>query len=655
MNVGATSRAESSPAPHVAIIGSGGMGRLLAGLLAPDVGALTLVDSRFTSPEGAVDLALDGLVRALRNISADWRYSRVDPTHAILTGAGRVVTIECLPPADSERVLRLVDVVVLALPYHGESQFDAAVTPYVSILQPGVLVTDTASLKVGPLRVLEARVPPTCDLLGMHPIFGPGVMDVTGQVVALTSASDARPVSPWRTWLTETLVRRRLLLTPCTAEEHDLAMTHVQALAHFVLLSLARCIVRGNVEPSDLLPFRSPVFEPLVYLAARVAILAWDSPETYVAIQRQAGAAEIREQFVAAAQELRTVIDSDSDDGTVDQPSPSIEELLVKTGAYWGHLPTDLKTDPHERVGADIVARLDRRSSDPFRRSNILGVSNSATATLANIRRDVLDSAGRVRALRDERTGAVSVGLIYVDPERHDKVDLSSRVRFRRINLPTGAVYDPGWWWPDESADQRRQEQVEAALASLPLTQARFLSDSEFYPWLDQLLDRPSRPVGTDADDPGASANAHNRFAIRSTPAVALRVPDWFDESIVNRLLAGHTDTSDGSRVWSIRFAWLGEPCDGTRLAQLFLHCFLHPEALVLMRAGLARAMFRPAAGQLGLQELLPWALTSVPMTRDQQVDLDRQVRRLARGRIRALVDSAVDWLCEHGCDLPVH
>lgn len=621
-------------APRLAVIGAGGMGRLIAGLLAPDAASITLVDPRFEQGRDAVDLALAAVLRALRFGETGWS---LEPELDGLRRGQKRVPVACVVPPESELALSGAEVVVLCLPYTGERQFAALVEPYVPALAPGALVADTASLKAGPLRVLEKLVPSQCDVLGTHPIFGPGISDVAGQVVAIVAPPSGRHQSPWRSWLVETLVRRKLLVTPCDAEEHDRAMTHVQVLTHFVLLALARCIVRGNVEPADLLPFRSPVFEPLVYLAARVAILAWDSPDTYAAIQRQAGSDDIRRAFLEAAEELRGRVEGTASGGGAQRDS--LEDLLVRTGAYWGHVPTALKADPRARVGADLLTELERRSSEPFRRANVLAVSNSATAELARVRREVIDSAGRVRALRDTSTGVTHVGLIYLDPDRHDKVDLSTRVRFRRVNLPTGTVYDAGRAWPGEQETAERLAQVEAALASVPLLHARFLADEELFAWLDGAL-----------DDPRVSA-ALNRYAIRSTPALSLRAPPWFDEEIVNRLIGGFTGAGGGSRVWRVRFGWLEEPRDGLRAAQLFLHCFVHPEALVAMRASEVRRIATAGGERAHDAPPLHWAFSSVPIRREQQVEADRLVRRRARDCVAALVDGVRAWLLAHGCE----
>lgn len=632
---GATGTRTDPPSPRVVIVGAGGMGRLLGGLLAPDARALTLVDPCFEGAPDGVELAIAGVVRVLHAMDLAWRVEG-DATARTLRLEGRTVPLVCVPPSAAEQPLAAADVVVLALPYTGEEQFGALASPYARGLRAGALVTDTASLKVGPLRALDAVVPRGCDLFGTHPIFGPGVSDVAGQVIATVLPPEGRAPSPWRSWLIDTFVRRRLLVTPCTAEAHDRAMAHVQVLTHFVLLALARCFVRGNVEPADLLPFRSPVFEPLVYLAARVAVLAWDSPETYAAIQRQEGSDAIRRAFLDAAEEIRAHVEGTAGSG---EPDGSLEALFVRTGAYWGHVPTTLKADPRARIGGDVRSRLERRSGEPFRRANILAVSNSAMAELVRARRDVLDSAGRIRALRDTSTGATHVGLLYVDPERHDKVDLSSRVRFRRVNLPTGVIYDPGKAWPRAATTPERLAQIEAGLASIPLLQAQFLDDDDLFSWLDGALDH---------EQPGRGLN---RYAIRSTPALALRVPHWFDEEIVNRLLRGCADVPAGCRLWRVRFGWIEEPREGPRAAQLFLHCFLHPETMIEIRADEVLRLAGRGT-ELGAEgDPRAWAFSSIPITREQHVEADRRVRRAARRRIDSLVDGVRAWLLEHGCE----
>jgi len=639
--------------PRVAVAGAGGMGLLFARLLLPGSHSLLLIDPLCSSDTTATQdsAVLDSFRRVLSRTQPTWNVVMEADGEGSIEIPDRVVPLSCVVPGEAADLVPDIDVLVLSLPFLDSESFTRSVKPYVHRLHPGALVVDTMSLKVAPLDVLEAVVPGEVDILGTHPMFGPAVNDVMGHVIATVLPGPHRLASRWRQWFTDTLVAQHLLLTPCSAPEHDRAMTYVQVLTHFVLLALARCIVRRNIDPAHLLPFRSPIFEPLIYLAARVAVLAWESPETYSSIQHHAADPTIRTEFVAAAQELLASIESAAagDRGA----EYDFETLLVRTGAYWGHIPTGLKAEPRQRIPPAQLAEIERGTREPFRRANIVSVSNSTSTLLAQVRRTVLESRNRLRAVRDDSTGATYIGLIYIDPERHDKVDLSSRVRFRRVNLPVGLVEEPGAPTAPGLTEEQRQDRIEASLSSIPLAHARFLSDAEMFAWLDGALAVPGedRPTFWGPTPPGSELN---RFAIRSTPGLTLRVPPWFDEGIVNRLLAQHGLATDGVTVRRVRFAWLGAPERAVRLAQFFLHCYVHPDTIVDERARVVYRILHPAASGTPTDAVsVTWAFSSVPLSREHRAFADRTVRAAVRRRVDAQRQVLASWLLEHGCFKP--
>lgn len=637
--------------PRLAIVGGGGgMGRLMARLLLMHSETVSLVDPVFAPGKNEVpDSFLNAIVGQWLAARPTWRSTATKAGEIALHGETRSVAVRGVAPAKRAEALHDSSVVLFAVPFFDIAHFRATIAPYVASFAPGTLVADTASIKVAPLAVLDSLVPRECDVVGMHPLFGPGVVDVTGNVVAMVPSRIARVSSKWRGWLAEALVAERLLVTPCDAETHDHAMSHVQVLTHFVLLALARCIVVQNIEPADLLPFRTPVFETLLYLAGRVAVLAWESPETYATIQRQAVDPRVLRDFMAAAHELLDHVERAA--GGEPGAETALETLLVRTGAYWGHIPTSLKADPRERVSLDVLTELERGKREPFRRGNILGMSNSATAAVSHVRRDLLESAGSIRAVRDLSSGATFIGQIYVDPEHHDKVDLSSRVRFRRVNLPIGLIEEPGKTWAPELSDTQRQERIEASLSAIPIAHAQFLTTDDLFAWLDQALD--GRDLQSQSLERVAPGSELNRFAIRFTRAVAFRAPAWFDESVLNKLLRGLSDKDNTCLIWRVRFAWLETAAgDALRAGQLFAHCFLRPEAAVFQRSAIVRELLQVDEHQDSELTLLHlrWALSSVPLSRDQQTAVDRAVRRRQRACIESLVTATKDFLFAHGC-----
>src|SRR5262249_51367590 len=232
-------------------------------------------------------------------------------------------------------------------------------------------------------------------LLGAHPLFGPTVSELTGMIVAVVPPSEARNAAVWRTWFLNQLARLRMIVSSTPAGEHDEAMAVVQALTHFVLLSYAYTFVRLDRDPLDLLAVRTPVFEPLLYLAARVAYLTRSSPDTYRAIQRLTARPEARVAFLDVARELLAAIDALPSEAADDDP---LLVLFQRYGMPWS---------------PDGQDRRDRQ-----RREHFLDMGVRLVDNLNRLRQEVVASVGQVRAVEERRVGQdarVLIGVVDLD------------------------------------------------------------------------------------------------------------------------------------------------------------------------------------------------------------------------------------------------
>ncbi|MCL4544158.1 MAG: prephenate dehydrogenase/arogenate dehydrogenase family protein [Chloroflexi bacterium] len=427
-----------------------------------------------------------------------------------------------LPTALGPAVCPWTDVFLCATPYTSAQEFLELLRPYSQGLPPGSLYGDVLSIKAAPMRIACRLLPPHVGVIGLHPLFGRAAGDPTGLVVAVAPASDGRPTVPWQDWLVEQLAGAGLLLTPTSAEEHDAAMSFVQSLTHFVLLSYAFTFVRANQDPTQLLPFRTPVFEPLLYLAARVAALAQRTPDVYRAIQQETQRPELRRLFVDTVRDLLEAIERDVDAHEAESQQPGLGDQEVHHSSDWndGH-PRPSFAELLGELGAPWTPEY-HQYAEPF--EHLVVMSNTLTDRINALRYQLLRSNSLVKGIRNLRTGTVTVGAIYVDPRHHDRVDLASRVRFRRFNLTSGAI------------DEER-EGPPSHLGSLPIAQAELVDDEELLQW---LIVHTGPRSGKD-DGRGAPAwdeSAHRlRYIGRGHFDLSLAVPPWFDEDIVGRLL----------------------------------------------------------------------------------------------------------------------
>jgi prephenate dehydrogenase len=157
-------------------------------------------------------------------------------------------------------------------------------------LRRGQVVIDTCSVKVEPVRVMQAELPDSVEILGTHPLFGPdsGKDGIAGLKIVLCPAriSEAsyRPIR-------EFLEGLKLDVIEATPEEHDRQAARTQALFHALAQTLSRLGWGGE-------RIATPGPEALFQLMGAVQN---DSFQLFLDMQRQNPyAAEYRRKFLEA-------------------------------------------------------------------------------------------------------------------------------------------------------------------------------------------------------------------------------------------------------------------------------------------------------------------------------------------------------------------
>lgn len=116
------------------------------------------------------------------------------------------------------------------------------------------LLMDLTSLKKGPVRaMLETS---SSEVIGLHPLFGPGVQSLEGQNIVLCPARGDR----WPPWVRDVLGKGGANLIETTPERHDEIMAVVQALNHLDTIVLGLAIRRSGIAREVLEAFSTPMF-----------------------------------------------------------------------------------------------------------------------------------------------------------------------------------------------------------------------------------------------------------------------------------------------------------------------------------------------------------------------------------------------------------
>lgn len=181
-------------------------------------------------------------------------------------------------------------IIIFAVPI---SQLKSAVLSAAPYLSENAIVMDTCSVKIKPLETLKALLPPTVEILGTHPLFGPDSAQANEGIRGLKLV-----LCPVRITKEHTL-RIRLLLEGAglrvietTPEAHDRAMAESQALFHLVARAVQEMELNQELPREVITPGPARLFEDL-------KILQNDTPQLFRDLQRENPfAEEIRKKFI---------------------------------------------------------------------------------------------------------------------------------------------------------------------------------------------------------------------------------------------------------------------------------------------------------------------------------------------------------------------
>ena len=160
-----------------------------------------------------------------------------------------------------QEVARLADVVVLSVPIPKVKQIVQELAPHI---RPEAALIDLTSVKQSPMTEMLAHFPG--EVVGTHPLFGPGAKSMAGQTMVLCPGRGER----WFSWLKDLLENAGAKVKVTSATQHDRLMSVVQGLAHFSLIALEMAIRELGVSAQDLEDFATPTFSTLHNLARRL-------------------------------------------------------------------------------------------------------------------------------------------------------------------------------------------------------------------------------------------------------------------------------------------------------------------------------------------------------------------------------------------------
>jgi prephenate dehydrogenase len=171
-----------------------------------------------------------------------------------------LVSGRTLGPSLSE-IARDCPVVIVAVPIGVTCEVIRSVGP---LMKSGSLLMDLTSLKQEPVRaMLEAS---QSEVIGLHPLFGPGEPSMSGQNIVICAARGEK----WLPWVRELLGKNGARLVEAAPERHDEIMAVVQGFNHLETILMGLVLREAGLEPEVLDRFSTPALRTKMGLIEKV-------------------------------------------------------------------------------------------------------------------------------------------------------------------------------------------------------------------------------------------------------------------------------------------------------------------------------------------------------------------------------------------------
>lgn len=221
---------------------------------------------------------------------------------------------------DNIASVKNADIIIFSVPIEYMVETIKEVAPYAPT---GSLLMDVTSVKIEPTEALLKYAPKDTEILPCHPMFGPRVPSLDGQVVILTPLEDKS--TKWFPIIKKYLKENDTHIVISTPEEHDKTMSVVQGLTHFSYISIASTIKKLNISVKKSREFASPVYSLMLDMISRIVS---QNPYLYYSIQKSNKETSIsRKTLINESIYLANLIENDDEEEFVKNMSESAKHL----------------------------------------------------------------------------------------------------------------------------------------------------------------------------------------------------------------------------------------------------------------------------------------------------------------------------------------
>jgi prephenate dehydrogenase len=152
---------------------------------------------------------------------------------------------------DIPQMAEQCQVVIVSVPIGITGEVIEQVGPH---MRKGSLLMDLTSLKTESVKAMLQSSP--SEVIGLHPLFGPGVNAITGHTIVLCPAR----TEGWLDWVRDIFTKHEATIIETSPERHDELMALVQALNHLNSITMGMVLQEWGEDLADVQRFATPMF-----------------------------------------------------------------------------------------------------------------------------------------------------------------------------------------------------------------------------------------------------------------------------------------------------------------------------------------------------------------------------------------------------------
>ncbi|PWB52296.1 MAG: prephenate dehydrogenase [Candidatus Methanoperedenaceae archaeon] len=265
---------------------------------------------------------------------------------------------------DIDNEIRSSDIVMISVPINKTEKTISDIAPKMS---SGSLLMDITSIKTGPMEAMKKYAPEDVEILGSHPMFGPSIPDIRGQIVIFTPVRSSK----WFPIIKSLYEDNGAHIEILEALEHDRMMAVVQGLTHFAYITIGTVFREIEFDVAKSRRFMSPMYDIMLDLVGR--ILA-QNPYLYAMIQMNPEVAKVHKVYIEQCNRMADIVKKKDIEGFVG--------LMKKASTHFGDTESALRRS-EKLIGTKIAEH-----------------------------EELVRSIGSQRALKHIYSGVVHIGII---------------------------------------------------------------------------------------------------------------------------------------------------------------------------------------------------------------------------------------------------